>query len=322
MPRNLRRLRRTESLRNLVRETQVDPSDFIYPIFVREGISEREPIQSMPGQYRLPLRSLRDEASALREAGVNAVLLFGLPREKSEDGRSATNPVGVIPEATKLLKDANPKLVVMTDVCLCAYTTHGHCGILKGRELDNIATLPLLSEMGVLHAQAGADVVAPSSMMDEQVKAIRVGLAASSFTDVAIMAYSTKFASAFYGPFREAADSAPSFGDRSSYQHDYANARHAKRELRHDEEEGADILMVKPGLPYLDIVKLARESSNLPIAVYSVSGEYSMMKAAAERGWIDEKKAVLESMTAFKRAGADLIITYYAKEAGHWLSGS
>ncbi|HWA84036.1 MAG TPA: porphobilinogen synthase, partial [Fimbriimonadaceae bacterium] len=229
---------------------------------------------------------------------------------------------GVVPEAIKAIKDAAPDLIVMTDVCVCAYTPHGHCGVLRGQEIDNESTLPLLAEMALSHARAGADVVAPSSMMDGQVGALRTALNQNGLNSVAVMAYSSKFSSGFYGPFREAADSAPSFGDRASYQHDFANPRHARRELQHDEEEGADILMVKPGLAYLDIVKIAREQSDLPIAAYSVSGEYSMIKAAAERGWLDEKRIVLETLTAFRRAGADLVITYFAKEATQWLNES
>ena len=296
------------------------PYDLIYPIFVREGLAAPEAIESMPGISRLPVGSLAAEAEELKRCGVRAVLLFGLPTHKDEAASSAVDPKGVVPEAIRRLKDADPELVVMTDVCLCGYTSHGHCGVLCGNEIDNAATLPILAEIAAVHADAGADVVAPSSMMDEQVGAIRGALKEKDLNGVAIMAYSSKFASAFYGPFREAADSAPAFGDRASYQHDFANPRHVKRELMHDEEEGADILMVKPGLAYLDVVKMAREATDLPVAVYSVSGEYSMIKAAAERGWLDERKIVLESLTAFKRAGADLIITYYAKEGAKWLN--
>ena len=320
MPKNLRRLRRTETLRRLFRETQVEPNDLIYPLFIREGLSEPEPIESMPGIWRLPLSSLADEARELKASGVRAVLLFGIPKTKDEVATSGKDRNGVVPEAVRRLKDADPDLIVMTDVCLCAYTTHGHCGVLKGSEIDNASTLPILAEIALAHAEAGADVVAPSSMMDEQVGAIRGALNRGGFAGTTVMAYSSKFSSAFYGPFREAADSAPSFGDRSSYQHDFANLRHARRELQHDEQEGADILMVKPGLAYLDVVRLARETSDLPIAAYSVSGEYSMIKAASERGWLDERKAVLEILTAFRRAGADLVITYYAKQAGQWLT--
>jgi porphobilinogen synthase len=273
----------------------------------------------MPGQSRIPVAGLPALAKELKGLGVKSILVFGLPTKKSADAASSFDPNGVVPEAVKALKDADPDLVVMTDVCVCAYTDHGHCGVMRGDQVDNDATLPLLAKMALAHARAGADVVAPSSMMDEQVGALREALNDNDLKHVAVMAYSAKFSSAFYGPFREAADSAPSFGDRASYQHDYANARHAQRELTHDEMEGADILMVKPGLAYLDIILRAREISDLPIAAYSVSGEYSMIKAAVERGWLDERKIVMETLTAFRRAGADLIITYYAKEAAKWL---
>lgn len=322
MPNRLRRMRRTEALRSLVRETHIEASDLIYPIFVREGQTDPEPISSMPGQSRLPVSHLADEAKRIQDLGVGAILIFGLPTHKDEAASSSRDPNGVVQNAIRSIKSATPNLVVMTDVCVCAYTPHGHCGVLKGNEIDNDASLPLLANMAVSHAQAGADVVAPSSMMDEQVLALRTALNQNGLKDTAVMAYSAKFSSAFYGPFREAADSAPSFGDRASYQHDYANARHARRELLMDVEEGADILMVKPGIAYLDIVLRARELSDLPIAAYAVSGEYSMIKAAAERGWLDEKKIVLETLTAFRRAGADLIITYHAKEAAEWLNNN
>lgn len=318
----LRRLRRTDSLRRLVRETSVLPSDFIYPIFVREGVREAEPIVSMPGQFRHPVSAVPGLVRELKSAGVPAILIFGLPTEKDDRASSATAKNGVVQDAIKAAKDASPETVVMTDVCICAYTPHGHCGVLRDQAIDNDATLPLLSAMAVSHAQAGADVVAPSSMMDNQVGAIRCALMQSGLNETAVMGYSAKFASGFYGPFREAADSAPSFGDRSSYQHDPANVRHARREILQDVAEGADILMVKPGLAYLDIIRVAREISDLPLAAYSVSGEYSMLKAAAERGWLDEKRIALETLTAFRRAGADLVITYYALEAARWLNDS
>jgi porphobilinogen synthase len=320
MPDRLRRLRRTPELRELFRETTVRPKDLIYPIFVREGIHESEPIESMPGQSRLPLSAVGNAACEAHEAGVGAILIFGLTSKKDEEASEAYNPNGIVQNAIRAAKDSCPEIVVMTDVCVCAYTTHGHCGILRGEEILNDETLPILAEMAVSHARAGADIVGPSSMMDHQVRALRQGLDQNGFQNTAIMAYSAKFASAYYGPFRDAADSSPSFGDRSSYQHDAANARHARMELEADIEEGADILMVKPGLAYLDIVRLARETSDLPIAAYNVSGEYSMVKAAAERGWLDEKRIVLETMTAFKRAGANLIITYHAKDAAKWMS--
>jgi porphobilinogen synthase len=303
-----------------MRETTLSPADFIYPVFVREGITQEEPIESMPGQSRLPVSALPHVARELRAVGVKSILVFGLPKLKDETASASRTENGIVPQAIRALKDADPDLVVMTDVCVCAYMTHGHCGVLHGDRVDNDETLPLLADMALSHAAAGADVVGPSSMMDEQVGSIRFALNESGFSDVAVMAYSAKFSSAFYGPFREAADSAPSFGDRASYQHDYANPRHARRELLRDELEGADILMVKPGLSYLDIILRAREISDLPIAAYSVSGEYSMIKAAAERGWLDERKIVLETLTAFRRAGADLVITYFAKEASKWLN--
>ena len=322
VPNRLRRMRRTESLRRLVRETTVRPSDLIYPIFVREGQTEPEPILSMPGQSRLPVTHLAEAAKEIYSLGVGAVLLFGLPSHKDEEASSSRADNGVVQEAIRVIKASAPELVVMTDVCVCASTPHGHCGVLKGQEIDNDSSLPLLAQMALSHAKAGADVVAPSSMMDGQVGALRQLLDAEGFSHIPVMAYSAKFSSAFYGPFREAADSAPSFGDRASYQHDFANARHARRELMDDIDEGADILMVKPGIAYLDIVLRARELSDLPIAAYAVSGEYSMIKAAAERGWLDEKKIVLETLTAFRRAGADLVITYHAKEAAKWLNNN
>lgn len=322
MPDRLRRLRRTPQLRELVRETNVRPKDLIYPIFVREGIHAPEPIDSMPGQFRLPVSAVGNLACEANELGIGALLIFGLPTKKDDKASEAYNPHGVVQNAIRAAKDSCPEMVVMTDVCVCAYTPHGHCGILGGHaheEILNDETLPLLAEMAVSHARAGADVVGPSSMMDHQVRALREGLDRNGFGNTAIMAYSAKFASGFYGPFRDAADSAPSHGDRSSYQHDAANARHARLELLEDVEEGADILMVKPGLAYLDIIRMARETSDLPIAAYNVSGEYSMVKAAAERGWLDEQRIVLETLTAFKRAGANLVITYHARDAAGWL---
>ena len=316
---NLRRLRQTNALRQLVRETSFTSGDLIYPLFVREGASGPEPIESMPGIERLPISRLAAEAKDLAARGIGATLLFGLPLQKDLAATASRRRDGVVQDAIKAMKDAAPDLIVITDVCVCAYMSHGHCGVLCGDRIDNDATLELLAEMAVSHAEAGADVVAPSAMMDEQVLAIREALDCNSLSDVPVMGYSSKFASAFYGPFREAADSAPTFGDRASYQHDFANLRHARREIRQDELEGADILMVKPGLAYLDVVAEARRISDLPIAAYSVSGEYSMIKAAAERGWLDERKIVMETLTAFCRAGADLIITYFAKDASNWL---
>lgn len=316
----LRRLRRTPALRALTKETRIAPSDLIYPIFVSETAREPEPIVSMPGQSRLPISAVAATAVTARQAGIGAILIFGLPATKDEFAVGARRVDGIVPQAIEAAKSACPELVVMTDVCVCAYTPHGHCGVLSGKEIDNDETLHLLMDMAEAHARAGADVVAPSAMMDGQVSALRRRLDANRYVSTAVMGYSSKFASAFYGPFREAADSAPSFGDRASYQHDPANLRHARREILADEAEGADILMVKPGLAYLDVVRLARETSDLPVAVYNVSGEYSMIKAAVERGWLDERRVVLETLTAFRRAGADLIITYFALEAAQWLN--
>lgn len=316
MPDRLRRMRRTASLRTLLQETRVRASDLIYPIFVSETATEPEPILSMPGQSRLPLSGVAGKVREIQALGVGAVLIFGLPGEKHDDARSSSRKDGIVQNAIREAKDAAPDAVVMTDVCVCAYTPHGHCGVLKGQEIDNDLSLELLAAQAVSHAEAGADVVGPSAMMDRQVAALRAALP----KETAIMAYSAKFASAYYGPFRDAADSAPTFGDRASYQHDPANIRHARRELLADVQEGADILMVKPGIAYLDVVRLARETSDLPVAAYNVSGEYSMVKAAAERGWLDERRIVLETLTAFRRAGADLIITYHALDAARWLT--
>ena len=316
---NLRRLRSTAALRDLVAETTLDPSDFIYPVFVREGLTEPEPIGAMPGQYRFPVSSMPSLAENVLSKGVKAMLLFGLPSHKTPTGDSCYADDGVVQQAIRAIKKEVPEMIVMTDVCVCAYTDHGHCGVCVKERIDNDATLPILAKMAVSHAEAGADVVAPSSMMDGQVRALRAGLDEAGFADTPVMGYSAKFASAYYGPFREAADSAPSFGDRSAYQHDFRNARHAESEVLDDVSEGADIVMVKPGLAYLDVVYRTRQLVRKPVAVYSVSGEYSMFKAAASQGLIDERKIVLETLTAFRRAGADLVITYYALEASDWL---
>ncbi|HEY3781481.1 MAG TPA: porphobilinogen synthase [Fimbriimonadaceae bacterium] len=316
---NLRRLRRTPQLREIFEETRLNASEWIYPIFVKEGAAEKESINSMPGQFRHSLESLKSLSDEIAEAGVKSVLLFGLPSSKDEAATSSRAENGIVQQAIRQLKKQNPDLVVMTDVCVCAYTPHGHCGVVKGEAIDNDATLPLLAEMAVSHAQSGADIVAPSSMMDGQVAALRCALNRSGLLDTAIMGYSIKYSGPFYGPFRDAADSSPSFGDRSSYQHSSANPRHSMRELKEDIEEGADLVMVKPGLSYLDVIYRARQATDLPLAVYSVSGEYSMIKAAAERGWIDEKAAALETLRAFKRAGADLVITYFAVQACQWI---
>ncbi len=319
----LRRTRRTKALRRMVQENTLAPNDFIYPLFVHEGAQRREPIGAMPGQFRLSVDLLPAEVEHLCRAGVLAVLLFGIAGYKDARASYAVRRDGVVPQAIRTIKRENPEMVVMTDVCVCAYTDHGHCGFVQdGGTVDNDSSLRVLAEMALAHAEAGADVVAPSAMMDGQVQAIRETLDEHGFVETAIMAYSAKYASAFYGPFREAADSAPQFGDRRSYQMDPPNAREAVREVLADVQQGADIVMVKPGLAYLDVVRLVRGAVDVPLAVYNVSGEYSMLKAAAEKGWIDERAVALEMLMAFRRAGADLIITYLAKEAAEWLKDS
>lgn len=317
-----RRMRRTSAMRSLVRETRLDPSRFIYPLFVREGRGIREPLPSMPGQWRVSPDRLVRELDGVRALGIGAILLFGLPEHKDASGSSAYADDGVIQQAVNTIRVAHPDLVIVTDVCLCEYTSHGHCGIIREDNVDNDATLGILAKTAVSHAAAGADVVAPSAMMDGQVGALRQALDASGFTGVAIMGYSAKYASAFYGPFRDAAGSAPQFGDRRGYQMDSANAREAEREVELDLAEGADLVMVKPALPYLDIIQRVRPRVAVPLVAYNVSGEYAMVKAAAERGWCDERGAVLEILTAIARAGADLIITYHAKEASQWLTSA
>jgi len=307
----------------MVQENTLAPNDFIYPLFVHEGAQRREPIGAMPGQFRLSVDLLPAEVEHLCRAGVLAVLLFGIAGYKDARASYAVRRDGVVPQAIRTIKRENPEMVVMTDVCVCAYTDHGHCGFVQdGGTVDNDSSLRVLAEMALAHAEAGADVVAPSAMMDGQVQAIRETLDEHGFVETAIMAYSAKYASAFYGPFREAADSAPQFGDRRSYQMDPPNAREAVREVLADVQQGADIVMVKPGLAYLDVVRLVRGAVDVPLAVYNVSGEYSMLKAAAEKGWIDERAVALEMLMAFRRAGADLIITYLAKEAAEWLKDS
>ena len=311
----LRRLRRSPAMRRLVRETTLSPSDFVYPLFVTHGRDVRLPIEPMPGQAQLSLDHLLAEAAEAAALGVPAVLLFGIPEHKDALGTEAYDANGVIQEAVAAIKSATPDLVVITDVCLCEYTDHGHCGVLTDDGVDNDATLELLAKSAVSHADAGADVVAPSAMMDGQVAAIRAALDDAGHQDTAVMAYASKAASAYYGPFRVAAESAPRSGDRRAYQMDGANAREALRELEQDAAEGADILMVKPALPYLDLVARAREAFDHPIAAYNVSGEYAMLKAAGANGWIDERAAMLETLTGIKRAGADIVITYFAKDA-------
>jgi porphobilinogen synthase len=315
----LRRLRRNEALRALIRETKVDVGDLIYPLFVVEGNKIRQEITSMPGQYRLSGDLLHKEMEQIAKLGIPAILLFGIPQKKDEVGSQAYHPRGVIQQAIRTIKKAVPELLVITDVCLCEYTSHGHCGVVVDGDVDNDKTLELLAKTALSHAEAGVDMVAPSDMMDGRVKAIRQALDGNGFQNVPIMAYAAKYASAFYGPFREAAESAPQFGDRRSYQMDAPNWREALREVEQDIAEGADIVMVKPALPYLDVVRRVRDTFNYPLAAYSVSGEYAMVKAAAQQGWLDEKNVVLEMLTAIKRAGADIVITYYAREAARWL---
>jgi porphobilinogen synthase len=316
----LRRLRASEALRALVRETRLSPESFVYPLFVTHGENVRREIESMPGQYHLSLDQLPAEAEELRALGIPAVLLFGLPAAKDDAGSEAYDDDGIVQRAVATLKAAAPDLAVITDVCLCEYTTHGHCGVVTpDGDVDNDATLPLLARTAVSHARAGADIVAPSDMMDGRVAAIRQSLDDAGLTSTPIMSYAAKQASAFYGPFRVAAGSAPQFGDRRAYQMDPANAREAMREIEADIAEGADIVMVKPALPNLDLIARARQRFDLPLAAYNVSGEYAMLKAAAAAGYLDERLAVLEVLTAIRRAGADFTITYHAKEAGRWL---
>ena len=315
-----RRLRRTEALRELARETRLSAQDFVYPLFVRHGSGVREEIASMPGQYHLSLDQLTAEAEELRSLGIPAVLLFGLPAAKDEMGSEAYADDGIVQRAVCALKAAAPDLAVITDICLCEYTSHGHCGVVVNGEVDNDATLELLTRTAVSHARAGADMVAPSDMMDGRVAAIRRALDEGDFAQTPILAYAAKYASAFYGPFREAAESAPAFGDRRGYQMDPPNVREALREMEADLQEGADILMVKPALAYLDVLVRARQRFEVPLAAYNVSGEYAMVKAAAAQGWLEGPRVALEILTAIKRAGADIIITYHAKEAARWLS--
>ncbi len=315
----MRRLRASVNMRRLVRETTVKKDGLILPYFVCPGKNVREPIEAMPGIYHLSVDELLEDLKETVALDIPAVLLFGLPRHKDEVGSEGYAKEGIVQQVVRAIKDKFPSLVVMTDVCLCQYTDHGHCGILKGQDVDNDATLEILCKVALSHAQAGADVVSPSDMMDGRIAAIRKALDVEGFIDTAIMAYSAKFCSAFYGPFREAAHSRPSFGDRSTYQMPYANAREALRELELDAREGADILMVKPALAYLDIIRMARDACDRPLAAYNVSGEYALVKAAAEKGWIDEEACRREIATAIFRAGADMLITYWAKEfAREW----
>ena len=314
-----RRLRRTGLLRELVQETILNPKDFVYPLFVTHGRNMRAEIPSMPGVYHLSVDQLVKEGKEVLGLGIPAVLLFGLPAAKDEVGSEAYAEDGIVQLAVRALKDAAPELLVVTDVCMCEYTSHGHCGVIVDGDVDNDQSLELLARTALSHAMAGADIVAPSDMMDGRVGAIRAVLDAEGYTNTPIMAYAAKYASAFYGPFREAADSTPQFGDRRSYQMDPPNVREALREIASDIDEGADIVMVKPALAYLDVIAKAREQFAHPLAAYNVSGEYAMVKAAGRAGWIDEQRVTMEVLTGIKRAGADIIITYHAKEVARWL---
>ena len=315
----LRRLRRTQALREMVKETTLSPKDFIYPMFVTHDYGQKREIPSMPGIFQLSIDMAAKEAEEVASLGIPAVLLFGLPTAKDPVGSEACDPQGVIQKAIGHIKEAVPEIIVITDVCLCEYTDHGHCGIIEDGYVDNDQTLELLARSALSHAEAGADIVGPSSMMDGTVGAIRTILDDNGFELTPIMAYAAKYASSFYGPFREAAGATPSFGDRRSYQMDPSNSREALLELELDIREGADIIMVKPALAYLDVISRAREAFSLPLAAYNVSGEYAMVKAAGRNGWLDEQKVIMEILTGIKRAGADLILSYHAKEASGWL---
>jgi porphobilinogen synthase len=314
-----RRLRRSEALRGFVRETRLSTSGLIYPMFACPGKSVRTEVSSMPGVYQQSPDKIVEECREVADLGVPAVILFGLPEHKDETGSEAANPNAAVQRSIDAIRKANLNLLVITDVCLCEYTSHGHCGVVKDGEVLNDPSIELLANAALSHARAGADMVAPSDMMDGRVAAIRQKLDANGFTETAILAYAAKYASAFYGPFREAADSTPQFGDRRSYQMDPANSREALREVALDIEEGADIVMVKPALPYLDVIRAVRERFDVPVAAYNVSGEFSMVKAAARNGWIDEQRTVLEIMTAIQRAGASIVLTYHAKDLARWL---
>jgi porphobilinogen synthase len=314
-----RRLRQSANMRSLVRETHLHVEDFIYPLFIVEGSNIRNEVSSMPGVFQLSLDHLQAEIDEVVSLGIKSVLLFGIPKEKDECGQGAYHDHGIVQEATRAIKEAHPELIVVADTCLCEYTSHGHCGVIQNGKVLNDPSLDLLVQTAVSQAKAGADIIAPSNMMDGFVAAIRAGLDEAGFEDVPIMSYAVKYASAFYGPFRDAAESTPQFGDRKAYQMDPANRLEALREAESDVAEGADFLIVKPGLPYLDIVRDVKNNFNLPVVIYNVSGEYAMIKAAAQNGWIDEKNVVMEMLTGMKRAGADLIITYAAKDAAKWL---
>ncbi len=315
-----RRLRKTDKIRRMLRETVLSPDDLIQPLFAIYGKGVKNEIASMPGQFQLSVDNIVKEAKELASLGVPAVILFGIPETKDETGSSAFDVDGPVQESIKAIKDAVPEMVVITDVCMCEYTSHGHCGIIKDGDVGNDATLDLLAKEALSHAEAGADMVAPSDMMDGRVSAIRSILDTSGFTDIPIMSYAAKYASAFYGPFRDAAESTPEFGDRRSYQMDPPNSDEAMREVMLDIQEGADILMVKPALPYLDVIRRVKDETGYPVAAYNVSGEYSIIKAAEEKGWIDGERAMMESLVSIKRARADLILTYFAKEAAKVLA--
>jgi porphobilinogen synthase len=317
-----RRLRRTEALRNLVRETRISTAGLIYPMFVCPGAKVRQPVSSMPGIAQQSVDQLLEECREVEQLGIPGVILFGLPESKDATGSSSTHAQGIVQRAVEAIRKANLNLVVITDVCLCEYTDHGHCGVIENGEVANDTTLEILANQALSHARAGADIVAPSDMMDGRVAAIRAKLDANKFENLPIFAYAAKYSSAFYGPFREAAQSTPQFGDRRSYQMDPANAREALREVALDLEEGADMVMVKPALPYLDVIRRVRDNFNVPVGAYNVSGEYAMVKAAAANGWLDEKRTVLEIITSITRAGADIILTYHAKDLARWLRSS
>ncbi len=317
----LRRLRRTGALRGLIRETRLDAGDLILPLFVTHGSDRRAPIAAMPGVERLTIEHAVAEAAEAAALGIPAVMLFGIPAEKDDEGSGAWDDEGVVQLTIRAIKHDHPELLVIPDLCLCEYTSHGHCGVLRADgQVDNDASLPLLARTAVSHARAGADLIAPSDMMDGRVGAIRAALDDDGFADLPILAYSAKFASAFYGPFREAADSTPASGDRRGYQMDPANGDEALREVRLDVEEGADLVMVKPALPYLDVIRRVKDETRMPVVAYNVSGEYAMVKAAAAAGHLDERAVVLETLTSIRRAGADAVITYHAKDAARWLS--
>jgi porphobilinogen synthase len=314
-----RRLRRTEALRNLVRETRISTSGLIYPMFACPGTKVRQPVSSMPGIAQQSVDQLLEDAREVEQLGIPGVILFGLPESKDATGSSSASAQGIVQRAVEAIRKSNLNLVVITDVCLCEYTDHGHCGVVENGEVANDATLEILANQALSHARAGADIVAPSDMMDGRVAAIRSKLDANKFENLPILAYAAKYSSAFYGPFREAAQSTPQFGDRRSYQMDPANAREALKEVALDIDEGADMVMVKPALPYLDVIRRVRENFDVPVGAYNVSGEYAMVKAAAANGWLDEKRTVLELITSITRAGADIILTYHAKDVARWL---